>query len=123
MRKFRKFMFILTIIFAVLTFLGLATLIVSSKELADTFFDCIILLISAASIAIAIFSQLSADKERRRIEKMVHELSEIDKKTEEDYKTDENIRRKLDKILALEEEIYKKAGGRKNVKKVEKHAN
>ena len=119
MRKFRKFMFILTIVFAVLTFLGLVLLIVSSKELADSFFDCIILLISAASIAIAIFSQLAADKEQRHIEKIVHDVNAIDKKTQEDYKTDEGIRRKLDKILSLEEEIYKKVGGRKDVKKVE----
>ena len=120
MRRFRKFMFILTIVFAVLTFLGLVLLIVSSKELADSFFDCIILLISAASIAIAIFSQLAADKEQRHIEKIVHDVNAIDKKTQEDYKTDEGIRRKLDKILSLEEEIYKKVGGRKDVKKVEK---
>lgn len=119
MRKFRKFMFILTIVFAVLTFLGLVLLIVSSKELADSFFDCIILLISAASIAIAIFSQLAADKEQRHIEKIVHDVNAIDKKTQEDYKTDEGIRRKLDKILSLEEEIYKKVGGRKDIKKVE----
>ena len=119
MRRFRKFMFILTIVFAVLTFLGLVLLIVSSKELADSFFDCIILLISAASIAIAIFSQLAADKEQRHIEKIVHDVNAIDKKTQEDYKTDESIRRKLDKILSLEEEIYKKVGGRKDVKKVE----
>lgn len=121
MRKFRKFMFILTIVFAVLTFLGLVLLIVSSKELADSFFDCIILLISAASIAIAIFSQLAADKEQRHIEKIVHDVNAIDKKTQEDYKTDEGIRRKLDKILSLEEEIYKKVGGRKDIKKVEKN--
>lgn len=119
MHKFRKFMFILTIVFAVLTFLGLVLLIVSSKELADSFFDCIILLISAASIAIAIFSQLTEDKEQRHIEKIVHDVNAIDKKTQEDYKTDEGIRRKLDKILSLEEEIYKEVGGRKDVKKVE----
>ena len=119
MRKFRKIMFILTIVFAVLIFLGLVLLIVSSKELADLFFDCIILLISASSIAIAIFSQLAADKEQRRIEKIVHDVNAIDKKTQEDYETDEGIRRKLDKILSLEEEIYKKVGGRKDVKKVE----
>lgn len=119
MHKFRKFMFILTIVFAVLTFLGLVLLIVSSKELADSFFDCIILLISAASIAIAIFSQLTEDKEQRHNEKIVHDVNAIDKKTQEDYKTDEGIRRKLDKILSLEEEIYKKVGGREDVKKVE----
>lgn len=120
MHKFRKTMFIITIIFAVLTFVGLAMLIISSKELSDSLFDCVILLISAASIAIAIFSQLVADKESRRIEKLVREIGAINKTTEEDLKQDENLRRKLDKILYLEEEIYRRSGGRKDVKKVEK---
>ncbi len=120
MHKFRKTMFIITIIFAVLTFVGLAMLIISSKELTDSLFDCVILLISAASIAIAIFSQLVADKESRRIEKLVREIGTINKTTEEDLKQDENLRRKLDKILYLEEEIYRRSGGRKNVKRVEK---
>ncbi len=120
MNKFRKTMFIITIIFAVLTFFGLAMLIISSKDLSDALFDCIILLISAASIAIAIFSQLVADKESRRIEKLVRDINDINKTTEEDLKQDESLRRKLDKILFLEEEIYKRSGGRKNVKKVEK---
>ncbi len=120
MHKFRKTMFIITIIFAVLTFVGLAMLIISSKELTDSLFDCVILLISAASIAIAIFSQLVADKESRRIEKLVREIGAINKTTEEDLKQDENLRRKLDKILYLEEEIYRRSGGRRDVKKVEK---
>lgn len=120
MRKFRKTMFTLTIIFAVITFIGLASLLFSTKEFSAIIFDCMILLIGAASIAIAVFAQIAADKEQRRIEKMVHELNDIDKKTEEDLKTDESLRRKLDKILALEEEIYHRVGGRKDVKKVER---
>lgn len=120
MRKFRKTMFTLTIIFAVMTFIGLASLLFSTKEFSAIIFDCMILLIGAASIAIAVFAQIAADKEQRRIEKMVHELNDIDKKTEEDLKTDESLRRKLDKILALEEEIYHRVGGRKDVKKVER---
>ena len=35
MRKFRKAMFMLTIFFAVLTFVGLAMLMFSSRELTD----------------------------------------------------------------------------------------
>ncbi len=112
-------MFILTLIFAALTFLGLVMLLVSTKDLADSFFDCIVLLISAASIAIAIFSQLAADKAQRRIERIMHNVNDIDKKTQEDFRTDESVRRKLDKILSLEEEIYKKVGGRKDVKRIE----
>ncbi len=120
MRKFRKTMFVITILFAVITFLGLASLIFSTKDFSDSLFDCIVLFISATSIAIAIFSQLSADKESRRIEKIVREIGEINKITEEDFKQDESLRRKLDKILYLEEEIYRRTGGRKDVKQVEK---
>ena len=120
MNKFRRTMFIITIIFAVLTFLGLVMLIISSKDFGDTISDCILLLISAASIAIAIFAQLVADKESRRVEKLVRGINDINKTTEEDLKQDESLRRKLDKILYLEEEIYRRSGGRKNVKKVEK---
>ncbi len=103
-------------------FFGLSMLIVSAKDLSDALFDCVILLISAASIAIAIFSQLVADKESRRIEKLVKEIGDINKTTEQDLKQDETVRHKLDKILLLEEEIYKRSGGRKDLKKVEKGA-
>ena len=122
MNRFRKTMFVLTIIFAVMIFFGLSMLIVSAKDLSDALFDCVILLISAASIAIAIFSQLVADKESRRIEKLVKEIGDINKTTEQDLKQDETVRHKLDKILLLEEEIYKRSGGRKDLKKVEKGA-
>jgi len=120
MRKFQKIMFMLTVGFAVLTFAGLGFLIFSSKDLTDTLFDCVILLISAASIAIAIFSQIAANRESHRLEKVLKNINAIDKNVESDIKTDEGVRRKLDKILALEEEIYHRVGGRKDVKKVEK---
>ncbi len=120
MHKIQKTMFIITVILAILTFAGLGFLIFSSKALTDTLFDCIILLISAASIGIALFSQLALDKEARRLEKVVRNINEIDRNLESDIKTDEGVRRKLDKILFLEEEIYHRVGGRKDVKKVEK---
>ena len=80
-------------------------------------------MISAASIAIAIFSQLAADKEAHRLEKVIKNINEIDRSLESDMKTDESMRRKLDRILALEEEIYHRVGGRKDVKKVERASN
>jgi hypothetical protein len=89
----------------------------------DIMFDSIMLLISAASIAIAFYAQLTADSEKRRLEKVLKNINEIDRSIESDMKTDESIRRKLDRILSLEEEIYHRVGGRKDVKKVERNPN
>ena len=106
MRKFKKFMFALTIVFAVLTFAGMVTLILSSRDLVDLLTDAILLLISASSIAIAIFSQIGADRDTHRLEKLVHEINDIEEQTEEDLKTDTSFRRKIDEVLRLEKEIY-----------------
>lgn len=121
--KFKKFIFYVTIAFAVLIFAGLVFLITSHKDIMDIMFDSVILLISAASVAIAFFAQLAADKEHRRLEKVIKDINEIDRNIESDIKTDESIRRKLDRILSLEEEIYHRVGGRKDVKKVERNPN
>ena len=58
MRKSRKTMFFITISIAVIIFLGLVTLILSPKTLADTAYDGVILLVSVISIAIAIYSEI-----------------------------------------------------------------
>jgi hypothetical protein len=121
--RLKKAIFVLTIVFSVIIFAGLVFLVISRKDITDIMFDSIILLISAASIAIAFFAQLSADKENRRIEKVIKNIGEIDRNIESDAKTDESIRRKLDRILSLEEEIYRRVGGRKDIKKVERAPN
>jgi hypothetical protein len=121
--KLKKLVFSLTIIFSVLIFAGLVFLVTSRKDFQDIMFDSVVLLISAASIAIAFFAQLGADNERRRLEKVIKNINEIDRNIESDIKTDESIRRKLDRILSLEEEIYHRVGGRKDVKKVERAPN
>lgn len=121
--KFKKIVFALTIVFSVLIFAGLVFLVTSTKDVMDIMFDSVMLLISAASIAIAFFAQLTADSEKRRLEKVLKNINEIDRSIESDMKTDESIRRKLDRILSLEEEIYHRVGGRKDVKKVERNPN
>ena len=95
-------------------------LVFSSRDLVDTGFDTIILLTAIISIGIAIYSQMSADKDARRVEKLVRDLSEVDKTIENDMAIDKNVRYKLDHIIALEEEIYKKVGGRKDPKEIAK---
>ena len=99
--RFKKYIFYITIAFAVLIFAGLVFLITSRKDIMDILFDSIALLISAASVAIAFFAQLTADKEHRRLEKVIKDLNEIDRNIESDIKTDESVRRKLDRARKL----------------------
>ena len=54
-------------------------------------------------------------------------MSSVDKNLSDDMSIDKSVRYKLDRITALEEEIYKKVGGRKDPKDLtkeyrEKHA-
>ena len=113
MKKFRKTIFFITIGMAVIIFLGLLSLILSPKTAADSTYDIVILIISAVSIAIALYSQLEADKDSRRVTKMAKELAEMSENVNNDVAIDKNVRYKLDKIIALDEQIYKKVGGRK----------
>lgn len=114
MHRRQKISLYITIALSVITLFGFGMLIFSSKNFNDIVVDTILLLTATISLAIAIFSQMSADKESRRVEKLVHELNIVDKNIEDDMNIDKNIRYRLDKILALEEEIYRKVGGRKS---------
>ncbi len=120
MHKKRKISLFVTISLSIITLFGFGMLIFSSKNFNDIAVDTILLLTATISLAIAIFSQMSADKESRRVEKLVHELNVVDKNIEDDMNIDKNIRYRLDKILALEEEIYRKVGGRKTSKQLVK---
>ncbi len=119
-KKYRRTLFYFTLVLALVALIGLGMLVFSSRDLVDTGFDTIILLTAIISIGIAIYSQMSADKDARRVEKLVRDLSEVDKTIENDMAIDKNVRYKLDHIIALEEEIYKKVGGRKDPKEIAK---
>jgi hypothetical protein len=87
--------------------------LLSPKTLTDSAYDVVILLVSGVSIAIAIYSEVELNREARRVGKMVHELNEMRENVDNDMAIDKNVRYKLDKIIALDEQIYKKVGGRK----------
>lgn len=118
MHRRQKISLFVTIALSVITLFGFGMLIFSTKNFNDIAVDTILLLTATISLAIAIFSQMSADKESRRVEKLVRELNIVDKNIENDMNIDKNIRYRLDKILALEEEIYHKVGGRKTSKQL-----
>lgn len=122
MRKFRKTIFFITIGMTVVILAGMLSLILSPRTVADSVSDIIFLIVSGASIAIALYSQLEADKESRHVTKMVKELAEMRKNVDNDMAIDKNVRYKLDKIIALDEQIYKKVGGRKKTSNLVKDA-
>lgn len=122
MRSNRKTLFILTVILAVVFVVGFIMVLLSPKTLTDSAYDVVILLVSGVSIAVAIYSEVELNHEARRVEKMVHELNEMRKNVDNDMAIDKNVRYKLDKIIALDEQIYKKVGGRKKTAELVKDA-
>lgn len=120
MHKREKATLAITIVLAVITLFGFGLLVFSTKDFNDIAVDTILLITATISLGIAVFSQMSADKEARRVEKLIHELNMVDKNIENDMNIDKSLRYRLDKMLALEEEIYRKVGGRKTSKQLVK---
>ena len=112
MHRSHKITLTITIILVVITLFGFGMLVFSSKDFNDIAVDTILLLAATISLGIAFVSQMSADKESRKVEKLIHELNLMDKNIEDDMNLDKSLRYRLDKMLALEEEIYRKVGGR-----------
>ena len=120
MHKREKATLTITIVLAVITLFGFGLLVFSTKDFNDIVVDTILLITATISLGIAVFSQMSADKEAHRVEKLIHELNMVDKNIENDMNIDKSLRYRLDKMLALEEEIYRKVGGRKTSKQLVK---
>ena len=122
MRRYRKMLFIITIIIATIIILGIVTVILSPKTITDSAYDAVILAVSAISIAIAIYSEIELNHESRRVEKMVKQINEMRQNINNDMAIDKNVRYKLDNIIALDEQIYRKVGGRKKPNELVKEA-
>ena len=120
MHKREKATLTITIVLAVITLFGFGLLVFSTKDFNDIAVDTILLITATISLGIAVFSQMSADKEACRVEKLIHELNMVDKNIENDMNIDKSLRYRLDKMLALEEEIYRNVGGRKTSKQLVK---
>lgn len=122
MHNNRKTLFIFTVILAIVFAIGIVMVLLSPKTLADSAYDIVILLVSGVSIAVAIYSEIELNHESRRVEKMIHELNKMRQNVDNDMAIDKNVRYKLDKIIALDEQIYKKVGGRKKTNELIKDA-
>ena len=82
MYKREKATLTITIVLAVITLFGFGLLVFSTKDFNDIAVDTILLITATISLGIAVFSQMSADKEARRVEKLIHELNMVDKNIE-----------------------------------------
>ena len=111
--RYRKALFAITIAIAIVIILGFISIILSPKTFSDTAYDIVILIVSALSIGLAIYSEIGFNRQTRRVEKMVKQINEMRKNVDNDMAIDKNVRYKLDKIIALDEQIYRKVGGRK----------
>ncbi|MDR3297932.1 MAG: hypothetical protein LBT19_00930 [Candidatus Nomurabacteria bacterium] len=108
MKKFRLIIRAATFLLAVVVIVGAIVLVMSQSSALDTAFDIIAFAISAASVAVAIISQVSAYNVRKKLTKMVRELSAMDAEIIEDERLGESIKRKLNEIAAIDKEIYRK---------------
>lgn len=108
MKKFRIVIWAVTGFLAAAVLAGAMVLVLSPDSAFETAFNIIAFSISAASVAIAVMSQVSAYKDRQKIEKLIHGMHELDGEVEEGEQTVEYIRRKLIEIAAQEKEIDKK---------------
>ena len=117
MKKFRIVIWAVTILLAVAVFAGAIVLVLSPDSAFETAFNIIAFSVSATSVAIAVMSQVSAYKDRQKIEKLVHGINVLDEEMIEDEKTVEHIQRKLNEIVALDREMINK------IDRMEKKAN
>ena len=122
MNAFRRIIIAITVIIALFVITGLIMVIISPKTLADSVYDLIILTVSGISIAIALYTEAELSIESRRVDKMIKEINKMRKNVDDDMSIDKNVRYKLDKIIALDEQIYRKLGGRKKTSDLVKEA-
>lgn len=123
MKKKQRRLFYFLVILAILTIVGMAMLILSERDWSDAIFDLIILISGSVSILLAVYSERSSAKESERLSKMIHDINTIDSNISSDMHVDEAIRQKLNKIIAMDEQILEELSrGRRKTKRVGKKA-
>ena len=110
MHKAQRRTFIITLVLAGITILGMITLIFSYNSFSEAAYDLVILIVSAASIIAAVYAQLASSRESARMSKMIHNLNAIDKNLDSDIHSDEIVVKKLNRILSQNQMIMDKLG-------------
>lgn len=110
MKKFRKYIIVMITILASLVLIGALFLLLSPGPETEKAFNIIAMIVSTVSVALAIHSQIHAERSRRVDERVIRDLREITQTVENGSAVDRSIRYKLDKITAQNEMIYEKLG-------------
>lgn len=123
MKKKQRFLFYLIVVVAAITIIGMAAIIFSQKDWTGSTLDIIILGTGSVSILLAIYSERSSDKESRRLTKMIHDINNIDANLASDMHIDDEMRKKLNHIIAMDEQILEELTSHKRaIKRVGKKA-
>ena len=117
MKKKQRFLFYLIVVVAAITIIGMAAIIFSQKDWTGSTLDIIILGTGSVSILLAIYSERSSDKESRRLTKMIHDINNIDANLASDMHIDGEMRKKLNHIIAIDEQILEELTSHKRATK------
>ncbi len=123
MKRKEKILFYSVIIVVGITIIGMIAVIFGQKNWSGSILDLIILFSGAISIMLAIYSERSADRERRRLTKMIHDINAIDANLTSDMHVDDEMRKKLNHIIAMDEQILEElTSGKRKTKRAGKKA-
>ena len=111
MRKFRKYTYIIIIALVTLVVTAALFAFIAPGRTTEIIFNIVALIVSTTSVALAIHSQIHAERSRHVDERVIRDLREINQTVEHDSAVDRSLRYKLDKIIAQNEIIYQKMGG------------
>ena len=118
MKKKQRFLFYTIVIVAAITIIGMAAVIFGQKDWTGSTLDLIILITGSVSILLAIYSERSSDKESRRLTKMIHDINNIDANLASDMHIDDEMRKKLNHIIAMDEQILEElTSGKRKTKR------
>ncbi|GHU80590.1 hypothetical protein FACS1894191_6190 [Clostridia bacterium] len=109
MKKLKFIIRIVTAILALLTITGVIILIVNPRlSPLDTTTEVISFAIGTTGMIMAVISQLSGYQEEKTTKRMFEEIERLNREADEDDKVDAKFQKKIDKVLEMDEKIYRK---------------
>ena len=97
--KTKRILQAVTIALAILTLVSIVLLIISPKDVIETTTEIISVIVGVIALAVAIISQVSANKEERRLRGIITELHDIIRNNQTDIKLSTEMNRKLDELI------------------------
>ena len=109
MKKLRLVVRISIIVLVVLSIVGIIILLVNDNlNWLDTSYEIIAFSLGATGMVMAVLSEIDSYTIEKASKKMVESLTQLNREADEDDKVDIEFQQKLDKIIKLDEKIYKR---------------